>query len=168
MWDKEGQMNTEERDSMNYPESTHILIAVDGSDNARRAVTYVGDFLQGLPWVHVTLLTIVSEPPEDYFTGPDERLEWVSSHTDTAEKMLKEYRDILTGAGFRETAVDDKLIVKNCASIAECILEEQKKLRSSTIVIGRRGISKKEEFIFGSTSNKILHSAKNCSLWVIE
>ena len=161
-------MNTEERKDNQSPVGTHILIAVDGSENARRAVTYVADFLRGLPWVNVTLLTIVSEPPEDYFTGQDERQLWVAKHTETAEKMLKEYRSILTGAGFKETAVENRMVVKSCASIAECILEEQKKLRSSTIVIGRRGISKKEEFIFGSTSNKILHSAKNCSLWVIE
>jgi nucleotide-binding universal stress UspA family protein len=37
-----------------------------------------------------------------------------------------------------------------------------------TVVIGRRGISRKEEFIFGSTSNKILHTARDCSVWVIE
>ncbi len=161
-------MNARERDPMNYPDNTHILIAVDGSENARRAVSYVAEFLRGLPRVSVTLLTIVSVPPEDYFTGPDERRAWVAEHTDTAEKMLKEYRHILTDAGFKENAVEDKLIVKTCTSIADCILEEQRKLRSSTIVIGRRGISKKEEFIFGSTSNKILHTAKNCSLWVIE
>jgi hypothetical protein len=101
-----------ERDSMNYPDNTHILIAVDGSDNARRAVSYVADFLRGLPCVNVTLLTIVSEPPEDYFTGQDERLTWVAEHTDTAEKMLKEYRHILTDAGFKENAVEDKMIVK--------------------------------------------------------
>jgi hypothetical protein len=34
--------------------------------------------------------------------------------------------------------------------------------------IGRRGISKKEEFMFGSTSTRILHIAKDCSIWVIE
>ena len=161
-------MNTEERHPVNYPDNTNILIAVDGSENARRAVTYVAEFLRGLPRVSITLLTIVSEPPEDYFTGQDERETWVAEHSDAAEKMLREYRLILTGAGFKDTAVDDKLVVKSCVSIADCILEEQNKLRSSTIVIGRRGISKKEEFIFGSTSNKILHSAKNCSLWVIE
>jgi len=41
-------------------------------------------------------------------------------------------------------------------------------MKCCTIVIGRRGISKKEEFIFGSTSNKIIHEAKKCAVLVIE
>ena len=51
----------------------------------------------------------------------------------------------------------------------QAILEEALELGAGTIVLGRRGISKKEEFIFGSTSNKILHSRKSCAaLWVVE
>jgi len=162
------RMDFQEKIIMDYPENTHILIAVDGSENAKRAVMYVGGFLRGLPWVSITLLTIVSEPPEDYFTGQEERDAWLAEQTEAARKMLHENRDILLKAGFKETEVEEKMVVKHCTSIADCILEEQSRRGSSTVVIGRRGISKKEEFIFGSTSNKILHSAKNFSLWVIE
>jgi hypothetical protein len=41
-------------------------------------------------------------------------------------------------------------------------------LKSSTVVVGRRGITRKEEFLFGSTSSKILREAKDCSIWVIQ
>jgi len=58
--------------------------------------------------------------------------------------------------------------MKECTSLAECILDEQRRLSCGTVVIGRRGISRKEEFMFGSTSSKILHTAKDCSVWVIE
>jgi nucleotide-binding universal stress UspA family protein len=52
--------------------------------------------------------------------------------------------------------------------VAQAILEEALALGAGTIVLGRSSISKKEEFIFGSTSNKILHSRKSCSaLWVV-
>jgi nucleotide-binding universal stress UspA family protein len=54
-------------------------------------------------------------------------------------------------------------------SVAEVILNEATLVGAGTIAIGRRGISKQEEFIYGSTSNKILHSQKSCNaLWVIE
>jgi hypothetical protein len=46
--------------------------------------------------------------------------------------------------------------------------ELKEKLACGTVVIGRRGISKKEEFLFESTSNKIIHTAKDCAVWVIE
>jgi hypothetical protein len=46
-------------------------------------------------------------------------------------------------AGFQESAVDVKKALAFCPAIAECILKEQKTLQSNTLVIGRRGISKK-------------------------
>ena len=52
--------------------------------------------------------------------------------------------------------------------MASCIIRELEELKCCTVVIGRRGISKKEEFIFGSTSSRILHDAKNCAVMVIE
>jgi nucleotide-binding universal stress UspA family protein len=148
--------------------SRNILIAVDNSENARRAVLYVADMLRGLPWFHITLLTIISEPPEDYFTGEQEHHQWITDQKAAAAKMIEEYRNILIQSGFKENAVDMKVAMSFCPSIADCILSEQKTLQIDTLVIGRRGISKKEEFMFGSTSNKILHSTKNCSIWVIE
>jgi nucleotide-binding universal stress UspA family protein len=146
----------------------NILIAVDNSENARRAVQYVADFLRGLPWCHITLLTIISQPPEDYFTGEQEQQQWLADQNAGADKILEELREILIQSGFQKHAVDTKTTMSFCPSIADCILNEQKALQSDTLVIGRRGISKKEEFMFGSTSNKLLHSAKDCSIWVIE
>ena len=146
----------------------HIVVAVDNSENARRAVLYVADLLRGIPRFHVTLLTIISEPPEDYFTDQQELQQWTADQDSAADKMLEECRNVFIQAGFQESAVDVKKALAFCPSIAECILKEQKTLQSNTLVIGRRGISKKEEFMFGSISNKILHSAKDCSIWVIE
>ena len=161
-------MKTDNISPENASRIRNILIAVDSSENAQRAVLYVADLLRGLPWFRITLLTIISEPPEDYFTSKEEHQQWIADQNSAADKMLEEHRQILIQTGFQENAVDVQRAVSFCPSIADCILKEQKTLQSDTLVIGRRGISKKEEFMFGSTSNKILHSAKNCSIWVIE
>jgi nucleotide-binding universal stress UspA family protein len=163
MTEAEGErMKTEKMKGRN------ILIAVDASDNAKRAVQYVRDFIGGLPGFHVTVLTIISEPSEDYFINAGERNAWVEKENAAAKRILDEYRQMLIQAGFRDEDVIVQAAMKSCASIAECILDEQRKLGCGTVVIGRRGISKKEEFMFGSTSTKILHIAKDCSIWVIE
>jgi nucleotide-binding universal stress UspA family protein len=146
----------------------HILIAVDESENAKRAVLYAADFLGGFPGFSITLLNIIPEPQEDYFKTDEDRKRWIENQSAKAEKMLENYRQVLIQSGFREDKVAVKVDVRDCPSVAECILDELKKLEACTVVVGRRGISKKEEFIFGSTSNKILHMAKNCSVWVIE
>ncbi len=146
----------------------HILVALDRSENAKKAALYVADFLGGMPGFRVTLLSIVPEPSEDYFETGEQRKAWIEEESSGAEKLLRNYREMLIQSGFSEDKVRMKVDVKNCPSIADCILDDQKKLGCCTIVMGRRGISKKEEFLCGSTSSTVLHCGKNCAVWVIE
>ena len=154
--------------SSNVKNLRNILIAVDESENAKRAVLYVRDLLAGLAGFHITIITIIPEPSEDYFASDDEKSQWIKQAQDKARKVLDGLRQLFIQEKFKEEDVATQVVFKDCVSIAECILDEQQKRSCGTVVIGRRGISKKEEFIFGSTSNKILHSAKDCSIWVIE
>ena len=146
----------------------HIMIAVDSSDNARRAVLFVGDFFGCYEGFQVTLLHIILEPEATYFRDNDERREWLAEKRAEARKIMEEYKHILLDAGFSDDKVNIRIETMRAASVADCIIKEQEIMKCCTIVIGRRGISKKEEFIFGSTSNKIIHEAKKCAVLVIE
>lgn len=146
----------------------HILLAVDESENSRRAVMYVADFFGDYHDVFVNLISIIPEPSEDFFATDDERRQWIEGKEQEMGKTLDEYKEILLGAGVKEKKIDVKLIIRPCVSIGAAILEEQDKLRCCVVVVGRRGISHNEEFIFGSTSSKILHNATHCAVMVIE
>lgn len=146
----------------------HLLVAVDESENSKRAVMYLADFFGGLRDVFITLLTIVPEPSEDFFPTAAERDTWLRDKKAAMQKILAGYRDILREAGFREHQLETRLTIKPCTSIGDAILEEQEKLRCCIVVVGRRGISHSEEFIFGSTSSKVLHHAQNCAVMVVE
>ncbi len=146
----------------------HILVAADDSENAKRAVLYVADFLGGVAGFRVTILNVISEPPEDYFRTVTERETWIKNSRAGAASMLEAYRRILLQAGFGEEKVATAVEIRTCPSVADCILDMQQTLGCCTVVIGRRGISRREEFLFGSTSNKIMRSGKNCAVWVIE
>ena len=146
----------------------HIMIAVDTSDNARRAVLFVGDFFGCYEGFQVTLLHIILEPETTFFHDNDERQKWLADRLAEANKIMEEYKHILIDAGFPQDKVNVRIDTMRGPSIADCIIKEQEEMKCCTIVIGRRGISKKEEFIFGSTSNKIIHEAKKCAVLVIE
>ncbi len=146
----------------------HLLLAVDESANSRRAVMYVADFFGSYRDVFVSLLTIIQEPSEDYFPTEEKRRRWLEDKRQAMAGVLEEYRRILLDAGITEERVAANISVRPCVSIGDAILEEQEKLRCCIVVVGRRGISHDEEFIFGSTSNKILHHAHNCAVMVIE
>jgi nucleotide-binding universal stress UspA family protein len=146
----------------------HILIAVDSSDNARRAVLFVGDFFGCYEGFQVTLLHIILEPEATFFRNNDERTKWLANQREEARKLMDEYKNILMDAGFKENKINVRIDSMRAPSVADCIIKEQEEMKCCTIVIGRRGISKKEEFIFGSTSNRIIHEARKCAVLVIE
>ncbi|MEA3437863.1 MAG: universal stress protein [Thermodesulfobacteriota bacterium] len=58
--------------------------------------------------------------------------------------------------------------VRYCPSMAKCILSERDETGYSTIVLGRQGLSRSEEFLFGSISSKIVNHAHKCTVWVVE
>ena len=146
----------------------HLLAAVDESDNSRRAVMFLADFFGGNQDVFVTLLSIIPEPSEDFFSSEAERRAWLKEKESQMQKQLAGYKEILLGAGFQDGQVETRLSIRPCPSIGDAILEEQEKLRCCIVVVGRRGISYSEEFVFGSTSSKILHHAKHCAVMVVE
>lgn len=146
----------------------HILVAVDDTDSSKRAVLYVADFLGDAPGFKVTLLSLVPVPEPDHFESDKKRREWIDRHHHTMETLLQRYRKILIQGGFAEEKVAVTVETTESLSIAEAIIEAQERFGSCTVVVGRHGISKQEEFLFGSTSNKLLHMPKNCSLWIIE
>jgi nucleotide-binding universal stress UspA family protein len=146
----------------------HLLVAVDGSENSKRAVMYVADFFGSDRDVVVTVLSLIPEPSEDYFSTDGERDAWITEKKTEMQKILDGYKEILTDAGIAGDKVRILLVVRQCESIGDAILEEQNRLRTDIVVVGRRGLSHNEEFIFGSTSNRILHHAKNCAVMVVE
>jgi nucleotide-binding universal stress UspA family protein len=82
--------------------------------------------------------------------------------------MLEKYRNSLIDAGFNPEDVSIRSTVRYCPSMAECILAERDNAQYSTLVVGRRGLTHKEEFLFGSISGKIVRTAKDCTVWVVE
>jgi nucleotide-binding universal stress UspA family protein len=146
----------------------HLLIAVDESDSSRRAVLYVADFLGGFPGFTVTLLRVIPAPEEDFFDNDADRTKWTAEKLEAANKMLANYRQILIQSGFPEEKVRFRSCVEESRSFSEAILDIRCDLNCCTIVVGRHHKSKTEEFLFGSTSNKLIHEAKNCAVWVVE
>ncbi len=146
----------------------NILIAVDESDNARRAVSYVGQLLGGLPGFKVTVLHVVAEPEDDYFRTAKEKEEWLTQHVHKIDTLLEDYRRLLIREGFEPEDVAVRSTLRYCPSMAECILAERDETEYGTIVVGRQGLSRSEEFLFGSISSKIVNHARNCTVWVVE
>ncbi len=154
--------------SMKGEKEKRILIGVNDSEDAERAVKYVADLLGGLPDFSVTLLHIVPAPPEDYFFSDEDLGKWVAEHRTAAIVKMENYRRVLVRSGFPEDKVAVIIETRYCPSVAECILDVKQKTDCSTIVIGHKNLSRKQEFLFGSTSDRLVHAERSCTVWLVE
>ncbi len=146
-----------------------ILIAVDASENAQRATEYVAEIIgTNASEFSIKLIYVISNKARDLF--PDEE-SWEKKKKEeikTAKETLNYHKNILTYKGIPKENVDFNIVETSEISIAKSILNYQQENGFGTIVIGRRGMSKAEEFLFGSVSNKIVHYAKDCAVWIVE
>lgn len=145
----------------------NILVAVDESENARRAVSYVAQLLGGTKGFSITMLNVIAEPDEDFFPTDEDKERWLEKHSQKIEATLKEYRQMLIDSGFDGDDVKTRSTLRYCPSMAECILAERDQTEYDTLVVGRQGLSRKEEFLFGSVSSKVVNHAHNCTVWVV-
>ena len=157
-----------------------ILLAVDASENALRAVEYVGAMAGGGQGFEIELLCIENLPHRDLYADETAWKESCGQAQATFRRFLADARARLIALGVPETAVTETYKT-SCNSpftdaapacsqgtgVAQEIMEALHTGGFGTVVVGRRGVSKAEEFLFGSVSNKIIHSAKDCTVWVV-
>jgi len=136
-----------------------ILVPVDGSEHANRAVDYAGDLANKYD-AKVVLLHAIHYP---FGRLPDELHQFaVSEHLDgpdeigaMAEKLLESAEIRAANAGAPETARDS--VVGDPATV---ILDAAKSAGADLIVMGSRGLGGIEGLLLGSVSDKVLHHAE--------
>ncbi|MBW2065485.1 MAG: universal stress protein [Deltaproteobacteria bacterium] len=154
--------------------SKKILVAMDDSENAMRAVQYVAASFK--PEHEVTLFSVIPDTaavcdmnsPEltpfflsqqgIFCTMEDKKRELV-------KKAAEKARQILTAAGFDANKLTVK-IENRKKSVARDIIEEAKS-GYDTVVMGRRGLSSIEEMFLGSVSQKVLHASKGLTVILV-
>lgn len=144
-----------------------ILIAVDGSENSQTAVLYVAGLLGGIEGFEAKILSVLPLPDEGYFATGEEKSAWLDSKMHELTGMLELYRRTLMESGFAGDKVSTELVISEGKQISSVIMEKQEECRAAALVIGRKGMSKSEEFLLGSVSNSLVHVSK-CAVWVIE
>lgn len=157
--------------------SQKILIAMDESNNSIKAVRYVADTVNPKV-VEITLFSVLPEVPGTglekepslhpiFATKITELKGLTEEKRKIMERVTKSARAILEKAGISPKKVKVKIQVKKVGIARDIILESQEG-KYDTIVVGRRGVSGIKEFLFGSISNKVIHFARNCTIWVVD
>ena len=155
-----------------------ILVCLDRSEGALQAMDFVGKLLGGSSSdFEVTLFHVINDPeafPQGFgdYLAPDleqelmQRAEKKAEEDELAmETVLKEAGARLEIAGFEPTRVSRK-IVRGGGKKAGIIAEEAQRGGYDTIVVGRRGLSKVQEFFMGSVSKQVIDLTRDKTVWV--
>jgi nucleotide-binding universal stress UspA family protein len=149
------------------PLNKNILVAFDGSDNAMRAVDYVAKTLGGFDF-NITLFHVIRGI--GYFQEGIPDLFLPKAHLEAAKEGMNWIFDRakrrLTDAGFKSDQINTKTTL-NAYSRAGSIIQEARDGDYGTIVLGRRGLSKVEEFFMGRVSKKVINTIRNRAVWVV-
>ena len=149
------------------PPGNKILLGFDGSEGARRAVDFVGHTMGGFTF-RAKLVYVLRGKENEH---PE--IQRLYSPAKFAQKTLKEMTTELEAAakrlvamGFKPHQVSTELI-SGVASRARAIVREAKESGYGIIVMGRRGHSQVRDFFIGRVTNKVIHLARDRSVWII-
>lgn len=159
------------------PQPGKILLSLDTSDWALRAADYVGSVVDGsaaeILLFHAVRGFDIFQKSQGQSFVPDHAKDWLEQ----AEKELAEASRAMgpifeeAGKRLRSAGVQaDKIkrkTVTGVSSRAGAIVAEAQQAGYDTIVVGRRGLSKVQEFFMGRVSNKVIQMARKMAVWVV-
>jgi nucleotide-binding universal stress UspA family protein len=137
------------------PQIGKMLVAIDASEGARRAIEYVGAMADS-SHSEATLFHVVRDIDRKKLNKPEKIM--VSIFEEAATHLEK--------AGFNRNQIKTKIVTK-APSRASAIVVEALNGEYGTIVVGRRGLSNVEEFYMGRVSNKVVQMARGMAVWII-
>ncbi|MBU0699133.1 MAG: universal stress protein, partial [Proteobacteria bacterium] len=150
-----------------FPPDNKILVAMDNSENAMQAVNFVAETLGGFDF-KITLFHVI-RGARDLQSGisdlffPQESSEIAGREI---EDVFYQAEQRLKKAGFKKGQIIPK-VVTDVPSRAGAIVAEARAGDYGTIVLGRRGLSKVQEFVMGRVGNKVINTIRNRAVWVV-
>lgn len=165
--------------------NSKFLIAFDSSDASFRAVDYAGQMLPPLfaalpqAGARLALLFVERLPDRDFFATEQAWQAECAKRVREHKAALSDARKRLEKAGVPSALIDEQYLA-SCASpfeeatvcstgesVVEDILRIQYEGNFGTVIVGKRGVSKTEAFLFGSVSNRIIQETVGCTVWVV-
>ncbi len=144
-----------------------ILVAVNDSDDAMLAVQYVGEIAKIADEISINLVYVFPDPPPDYYHKGGSLAAYKEIMLAQGNMVIEQAKKMLRKYHVNEENIRTDIRLTEGKTISQVILEVQKERECSTLVVGKRGISKNEEFLFGSISNTLARESKGFTTWVV-
>jgi len=150
--------------------SKPVIIAMDNSENALRAVDHAAFMLSGtdcpvtLFYAKRNLLRFFSRETVEPVSGLESM--WKSAAGREIAPYIQKAKEMLIKAGLDESKISSH-IVDGGRSAAADILDAARQFGCGTIVMGRRGSTNVKDYTLGSVSRKVLQDCNDMALWLV-
>lgn len=147
-----------------------VLIAVDRSEEAMRAVDHAGFILSAVDhpvtlfYSQRNLTSFVPRQVAD--SAPDLERLWQDRVGKAIAPVMEKARHMLIDAGVAESRITVRA-AEGTRSAAADIIKTARQLRCGTIIVGRRGSTGKSAFRMGSVSRNVMEGAENTAVWIV-
>ena len=156
-----------------------VLIGLDGSRGAMKAVEYVGDLLKNVNDLHITLFNVLPGlPPEFWDDGhimsEQERaerkavvLKWKANAKLKLGPIFEPAMEVLIRRGIRPQQIETRYVHESI-DLADEILMEARAGHYYTLVLGRCGRSSATHMLLGSIASKIINRGAGMAITIVE
>ena len=149
-----------------------IVVGVDGSENALKALDYLRLIYGAKPNLEVALLHILPTLPQILVADDDRQsklrlLNVEKKSIQMAEEILKEAKGVLLNKGFKEDHIKT-VHRKKQIGVARDICNFAGDKRADSVLISAKGRSRLEAFFSGEVANKMLEYCRVCPVWIVE
>lgn len=145
-----------------------LLVGFDGSLGAMHALKFAGSLVGPHPDFEICLMHVLrggsgARPELRRAFLPEEQLPPVRENI---MRRMEAARAKLAALGVAPERITTRFVsgaVSRAAEIAKCAEAEN----YGIIVLGRRGVSRVRDFFIGRVTNKVLHLARDRSVWIV-
>jgi nucleotide-binding universal stress UspA family protein len=115
--------------------------------------------------IDVKLIHILREPKagEDFFSE-----QFMQNLPERFTEVLNQARQTMIDHGFKPEHVTTELITQNYPTITDGIIDTFRKGSYSMVVVGRKRMSKAEEFVLGDPSVKLVRELSGTAIVVVK
>lgn len=145
-----------------------FLVAVDETETSRRALRYLGQVTGSAQDLEIMLLHIYPEPPPNYLAHGNTLAAYQQEKEEIATRIFSQAVEVLDSFSIPEARIKNMTRMATAGeAISNAIIQVQKEGGFGTVIVGKRGVSKAEEFLFGSISNSLVRNSKDFTVWVV-
>ncbi len=142
----------------------NIIVPLDFSIHSRHALQFALDIQSRVPGLLVHGLYVVDLPPADYYSRAHPGLGYRAVLMESAEIA---YHSFMQESGFSEDAIEMAFVENMRYNIASHIESFASEKAGPLIVMGARGHSPLQTFLFGSITEKLVERASQAPVLIV-